>query len=525
MGRALASSLLGDATIERPTREPVSRRARREQREREEAEALVAATPTVGEPPAPAPTPTPSPAPAPSSGTEIVPVRPRPRPATPSTDVERQDAGPTRRGPSAPSTADPNHFQVARPRVRPEDTADTTSEADATAAPTDLPPRRDGRPRSGPPPGPAPKRAPSGPSTRPAARREPEPQPTPRATGPLPEDAMRPAPEPSRPRPESARPESPRPRVRSLEQDPFASLPWPVDEEPEGRLRPRRPGGIRDLEVGGRIAAAPAPAGTRQRASRSLRDLVRPSANTATTATTTATTATTDSADTVEITRVAAPRTTPRPAPRPTPRPVEVDDVDTVVEDDDEVETTLAQRLGRSVLEWALVLGAAAVVALVLQRFVVQLYEIPSESMVPTLQEQDRVAVNKLAYVIGGGVERGDVIVFKRPESERTDDPDQPAQLIKRVIGLPSDVVEARGGVVYINGKPLAETGKDHYLSASVVTNNLPEPVTVPAGHVFVMGDNRERSHDSRFFGAIPESDIIGRAVVIAWPFDRWGTL
>jgi signal peptidase I len=176
-------------------------------------------------------------------------------------------------------------------------------------------------------------------------------------------------------------------------------------------------------------------------------------------------------------------------------------------------------------VEWLVVLGTAAIVAVLLQHFVVQLYEIPSLSMYPTLKKEDRVLVNKLAYSIGGGVERGDVIVFKRPPSERTDDPEQPAQLIKRVIGLPGDVVEARGGVVYIDGKPLEESGDGHYLDPSVITNNLSDPVTVAPGHVFVMGDNRERSHDSRFFGAIPESDIIGRAVVIAWPFNRWSTL
>lgn len=179
----------------------------------------------------------------------------------------------------------------------------------------------------------------------------------------------------------------------------------------------------------------------------------------------------------------------------------------------------------RSALEWVMVLGTAAIVAVLLQHFVVQLYEIPSESMFPTLTDHDQVLVNKLAYSIGGDVEQGDVIVFKRPESERSDDPDQPPQLIKRVIGLPGDVVEARGGVVYVNGRPLAETGDGHYLDTSVVTNNLAQPVTVPPGRVFVMGDNRERSHDSRYFGPIPESDIIGRAVVIAWPFSRWGFL
>ena len=182
-------------------------------------------------------------------------------------------------------------------------------------------------------------------------------------------------------------------------------------------------------------------------------------------------------------------------------------------------------RLVDAVVEWALVIGAAVLVALLMQHFVVQVFSIPSESMVPTLMVGDRVAVNRLSYVFGGGVERGDVIVFKRPKGEATGDPNQPEQFIKRVIGLPGDVVEAREGVVYIDGKPLGETGKRGYLSSDVVTNNLSRPVVVPPNKVFVLGDNRERSRDSRFFGAVPESDIIGRALVVAWPFDRWSSL
>ena len=191
------------------------------------------------------------------------------------------------------------------------------------------------------------------------------------------------------------------------------------------------------------------------------------------------------------------------------------------VADPDEAEPTLINAF----VEWTLVIGAAVLVALLMQHFVVQVFSIPSESMVPTLMVGDRVAVNRVSYVIGGGVERGDVIVFKRPKGEATGDPNQPEQFIKRVIGLPGDVVEAREGVVYIDGKPLRETGKRGYLSSDVVTNNLSRPVVVPPNKVFVLGDNRERSRDSRFFGAVPESDIIGRALVVAWPFDRWSAL
>ncbi|HPB46176.1 MAG TPA: signal peptidase I, partial [Microthrixaceae bacterium] len=99
-------------------------------------------------------------------------------------------------------------------------------------------------------------------------------------------------------------------------------------------------------------------------------------------------------------------------------------------------------------------------------------------------------------------------------------DASQPAQLIKRVIGLPGDVVEARGGIVYIDGEPIDESA---YLSPDVITNNLAQPVTVAPGQIFVMGDNREHSMDSREFGTVSESSVIGRAVVIVWPIGRWG--
>lgn len=188
---------------------------------------------------------------------------------------------------------------------------------------------------------------------------------------------------------------------------------------------------------------------------------------------------------------------------------------------DDGSDDSTRGSLVRQIREWAVVVVLAVVAALAVQTWVVQLYEIPSESMYPTLKPRDRVVVNKLAYRLGS-VERGDLIVFRRPESERAT-PDQPDQMIKRVVGVAGDVVEARGGVVYIDGAPLDETGDGGYLDASVITANLAQPVTVKPGHVFVMGDNRESSRDSRFFGPVPEHDIIGRAAFIGWPPSRWG--
>ena len=173
----------------------------------------------------------------------------------------------------------------------------------------------------------------------------------------------------------------------------------------------------------------------------------------------------------------------------------------------------------KQVRDWVLIIGCAIAAALALQTWAVQMFEIPSESMYPTLKVGDRVAVNKAAFKLGS-IEHGQLVVFQRPKAAVNNDASQPAQLIKRVIGLPGDVVEARGGIVYIDGEPIDESA---YLSPDVITNNLAQPVTVAPGQIFVMGDNREHSMDSREFGTVSESSVIGRAVVIVWPIGRWG--
>jgi signal peptidase I len=129
--------------------------------------------------------------------------------------------------------------------------------------------------------------------------------------------------------------------------------------------------------------------------------------------------------------------------------------------------------------------------------------------MLPTLHEDDRVLVNKLSYDLHD-VNRGDLVVFERPEGEA---PGQIRDLIKRVVGLPGERIEQRDGRVYIDGQLLEEP----YLEDDTETTNLP-PQTVPEGHVFVMGDNRDDSMDSRVFAAIDEDLIVGRAFVRVWP-------
>lgn len=178
----------------------------------------------------------------------------------------------------------------------------------------------------------------------------------------------------------------------------------------------------------------------------------------------------------------------------------------------------------------------ALVVAIVIKTFLIQAFFIPSESMYDTLTEGDRVMVNKLAYRFGDPA-RGDVIVFDSPlepddggesvigamirhvaESLGLSSPD--SALIKRVIGLEGETIEIRDNQVFVDGVAIDEP----YLSADVRMRDF-GPVEVPVGHVFVMGDNRGSSQDSRRFGAISESEIIGRAFVKVWPPSRWGGL
>ena len=173
----------------------------------------------------------------------------------------------------------------------------------------------------------------------------------------------------------------------------------------------------------------------------------------------------------------------------------------------------------RNAVEWLVVIIGAVVVALLIKTFVVQAFRIPSDSMVPTLQDGDRVLVNKLSYD-AHDVNRGDVVVFHRPPNLVAAEGD-PEDLIKRVIGLPGETVSSRDGIVYIGDRRLTEP----YLPEGTTTFNLDAPITVPEDHILVMGDNRGNSTDGRPFGPIPIDSVIGRAFVIMWPPGRFGGL
>lgn len=173
-------------------------------------------------------------------------------------------------------------------------------------------------------------------------------------------------------------------------------------------------------------------------------------------------------------------------------------------------------RSARSAIEWVAVIVGALVVALLIKTFLIQAFYIPSESMDPTLQVGDRVLVNKLSYT-RSGPDRGDIVVFSRPGGPGSDGI---ADLIKRVVAVGGDTVEGREGSVWIDGVRLEES----YLPDGVTTAPFP-PHQVPADHVWVMGDHRGASDDSRRFKSVPLDDVIGRAFVVIWPVSAIGLL
>lgn len=219
------------------------------------------------------------------------------------------------------------------------------------------------------------------------------------------------------------------------------------------------------------------------------------------------------------------------------------------------------RRRRSAVKEIPLLVGVAVLIALVLKTFLVQAFVIPSGSMEQTIQIGDRVLVDKLTPWFGSKPTRGDVVVFKDPggwlEDEQTtttaEDPivikqikeglqfigllpsDDEKDLIKRVVAVGGDTVKCcdTQGLVTVNGMPLNESA---YLHPGNKPSTQPFEVTVPQGRLWVMGDHRENSADSRshqndksstaqYGGTVSEESVVGRAVVIAWPVGHWGQL
>ena len=161
------------------------------------------------------------------------------------------------------------------------------------------------------------------------------------------------------------------------------------------------------------------------------------------------------------------------------------------------------QRRGRR----APLLGLVVLLALT-WAFVAEPFRIPSESMEPTLRPGDQVLLDKLSYRLGSP-HRDDLAVFRSPDDGEI--------ALKRIVGLPGDRIGIEDGVLKVNGHLKRETYVDYRFTDSVYFG----PVTVPPGHVFVMGDNRSNSRDSRDYGPVAEKDLMGRVLVRFWPLSR----
>jgi len=167
----------------------------------------------------------------------------------------------------------------------------------------------------------------------------------------------------------------------------------------------------------------------------------------------------------------------------------------------------------RAFFDWVLVVGIALFVAIVVRTFVLAHYQVEGQSMYSTLHPGDRVFVNKLSYRLHDP-NRGDVVVLHELTGATERD------LIKRIIALPGETIEIDDCQVFIDGRRLDEP----YLDPGVCTtwNGSSNSLTIGPDHVFVMGDNRNHSSDSRTLGPIPEHDLVGRAFVVFWPKSDW---
>ena len=170
----------------------------------------------------------------------------------------------------------------------------------------------------------------------------------------------------------------------------------------------------------------------------------------------------------------------------------------------------------RQVWENVQVVAIAMILALAIRTFVAEPRYIPSDSMLPTLEQGDRLVVEKISYHFHPP-ERGDIVVFEPPLQLQMQGYDKDQAFIKRVIGTSGQIVAVLNGTVYLDNQPLRED----YIFES--PNYNLEPVRVPQGQLFVMGDNRNNSNDSHIWGFLPQKNIIGRAVFRFWPLNRIG--
>lgn len=199
----------------------------------------------------------------------------------------------------------------------------------------------------------------------------------------------------------------------------------------------------------------------------------------------------------------------------------EMDGVESPLDVDgaDELDVEPAEKpevgFGRWLIETVVLVALAFALAQGVKTFLVQPFVIPSGSMIPTIEIGDRVLAEKLTYRFSHPPERGDIVVFDDP------DPTKP-QLIKRVIAVEGQTVDVHDDGVYVDGKRLDEP---YTYGKPSIPGTVALPVTVPDGELWLMGDNRTNSGDSRFFGTRPVDSVRGRAVWTYWPPGRFGDL
>jgi signal peptidase I len=183
---------------------------------------------------------------------------------------------------------------------------------------------------------------------------------------------------------------------------------------------------------------------------------------------------------------------------------------------DQEPEKQPLQKVENPWVEAFKTITLSAVLAFGIRSFVAEARYIPSGSMLPTLQINDRLIIDKISYNFRNP-ERGDIIVFSPTDALKAQNFKD--AFIKRLLGLPGDKVEVKEGRVYVNDQPL----KENYIEEKPNYNF--GPVTVPPNQYLVLGDNRNNSYDSHYWGFVPRDHIIGRAVVRFWPLNRVGEL
>jgi signal peptidase I len=172
-----------------------------------------------------------------------------------------------------------------------------------------------------------------------------------------------------------------------------------------------------------------------------------------------------------------------------------------------------ARTVWSMVIYWARDLMVSIVLAIFVILFIYQPVKVEGTSMMPSLEDDERIFINKFVYRFGlGAIDRGDMVVFWFPG-------DPTKSYIKRVIGVPGDTVEVTEGVVYLNGEPLDEK----YVAAQYRDHQSMPATRVPEDRYFVLGDHRSSSNDSRTWGFVPRNMIYGKAVFVYWPLEKMG--